>query len=109
MDGRQDDDLLRHGSGDHADAAGFDLTGTWDYAFGNPTVSGRPCEVIGAGPAFSGLLEITQDGGAIAMSFGSGATCNPESMCHCTGEIVDGYLVVFNHDTSMAKAAQADD
>ncbi|WP_417809865.1 hypothetical protein [Thioclava sp.] len=47
----------------------------------------------------AGLMEITQANGAISMQIVSGAVCEPASMCSFTGEIAQGDLILWNHDT----------
>lgn len=79
--------------GERADVTKIDLNGTWEFATANHT-GGCP----GSGPGFpmNGLIEISQQGGAIGMQVVSGAECRPAGVCAFTGEIADGDLILWN-------------
>ena len=84
------------GMSDRADPAGFDISGVWEYATSNHTVSGI-CN--NPGSAMSGLLEIAASGGDVSLTLVSGAICNPGWVCAYTGGIEDHSVIVSNTGT----------
>ena len=65
----------------------YDLTGTWNFTTSNATHSGY-CP---AGNNSSGTCVISQTGNMLTLTFMSGWTCDPVSMCTyvgaCTGDV----------------------
>jgi len=74
------------------DPAKVDFTGVWSY-----TVT--PMGVVGMCPPWvpgSGELSIDVDGDVVTLTFLTGRTCDPESMCTFTGWVDEERIVVSN-------------
>jgi hypothetical protein len=71
------------------------LSGTWDYATSNHTVSG-PCPI---GAPMKGQLVIAAEGDRATLSIVSGAVCSPASLCEFSGELTATQMIVSNTDT----------
>ena len=78
-----------------------DFVGIWDYVSGQPSVSGR-CP---AGSAMQGQLSIAYDfeapeqpenllEGPVSLDILSGSVCEPASLCHLQGVIVNNAVAV---------------
>lgn len=76
------------------DPSKVDFTGVWTY-----TVT--PMSVVGMCPPGvpgSGEISIAVAGDVVTLTFLSGRTCSPPSMCTFTGRVEEGQIMVSNTD-----------
>jgi len=76
------------------DPSVVDFTGVWSYTVTPMGVTGMcPPGVPG-----SGELSIAVSGDEVTLTFLSGRTCSPASMCTFTGRVEEGQIMVSNTD-----------
>jgi len=85
------------------DPSKVDFTGVWTY-----TVT--PMSVVGMCPPGvpgSGELSIAVAGDVVTLTFLSGRTCSPPSMCTFTGRVEEGQIMVSNTDVVDEEGGEA--